>query len=343
MKSKRTNSIRSLWLAASLLLLSDAQSFAQERPDARLIQGAEKEGRLVWWTTTNLDLSQRILERFEKKYPSVKTELFRAGRGPLLNKILAEALAGRHAWDVLSGSGEMYSPLMERKLVVAYRSPESKAFDGSMMGRDGEWMAYHTNTYVLGVNTRMVKSEQAPRSYEALLDSKWKDGKISLDSDAYPILIGLSQAWGKEKTVNYLKRLAGQNPVVKRGNDERVQLTAAGEYPLVMAYASGIARVAQKGAPMEWLPLDPVVVQVNPLQIAARAPHPSAARLFTDFALSKEGQEMVRSGLREPARADVESPSSASLKGFKRVVISPENYREYKENVRVYQEIFRTR
>ncbi|HEY2921272.1 MAG TPA: extracellular solute-binding protein [Candidatus Binatia bacterium] len=345
MKSKRPNSIRSSWLAVFLLLLLSAQSLAQERPDARLIQliqGAEKEAKLVWWTTTNLDLSQRILERFEKKYPSVKTELFRAGRGPLLNKILAEALAGRHAWDVLSGSGEMYSPLMERKLVVPYRSPESKAYDGSMIGRDGEWIAYHTNSYVLGVNTRMVKSEQAPRSYEALLDAKWKDGKISLDSDAYPVLIGLSQAWGKEKAVNYLKRLAGQNPVVKRGNDERVQLTAAGEYPLVMAYASGITRVAQKGAPMEWLGLDPVVVQVNPLQVAARAPHPNAARLFTDFALSKEGQEMVRSGLREPARADVESPI-ASLKGFKRIVIGPENYQNYKEYVRLYQEIFRTR
>ena len=182
-----------------------------------------------------------------------------------------------------------------------------------------------------------MKSEQAPRSYEALLDAKWKDGKISLDSDAYPVLIGLSQAWGKEKAVNYLKRLAAQNPVVKRGNDERVQLTAAGEYPLLIAYASGITRVAQKGAPIEWLPLDPVVVQVNPLQVAARAPHPNAARLFTDFALSKDGQEMVRSGFREPARSDVESPSNAALKGFKRVIIGPENYRDYKEYVKLYQ------
>ena len=74
----------------------------------------------------------------------------------------------------------MYSPLMERQLVVPYRSPESKAYDGSMIGRDGEWIAYHTNSYVLGVNTRMVKSEQAPRSYEALLDAKWKDGKMGI-------------------------------------------------------------------------------------------------------------------------------------------------------------------
>jgi iron(III) transport system substrate-binding protein len=94
---------------------------------------------------------------------------------------------------------------------------------------------------------------------------------------------------------------------------------------------------------MMWLPLEPVVVQVNPLQVAARAPHPNAAQLFTDFALSKEGQEIVRSGLREPARGDVESPSNASLKGVKRVVVAPDSYRDYKEYVKLYQEIFRTR
>ena len=342
MKSKRPNLLRGRWVTAFVLLLLSAQSFAQERPDARVVSGAEKEATLVWWTTTNIDLSQRILDRFEKKYPLIKTELYRAGRGPLLNRILAEALSGRYEWDVLSGSGEMYAPLMERKLVVPYRSPESKAYDKSMMGRDGEWIAYHTNSYVLGVNTHLVKSEQSPRSYEALLDAKWKDGKISLDSDAYPVLIGLSQAWGKEKAVNYLKRLAAQNPVVKRGND-RGELRRR-RIPPGHGLCFGDCPGGQKGAPMEALALEPVVVQVNPLQIAARAPHPNAARLFSDFALSKEGQEMMRSGLREPARADVESPSSASLKGFKRVVvISPENYRDYKETVRLYQEIFKTR
>ncbi|HMF49866.1 MAG TPA: hypothetical protein VK603_14535, partial [Candidatus Saccharimonadales bacterium] len=69
MKSTRPNLLRSRWLTAFLLLLLSAQSFAQERPDARVVSGAEKKATLVWWTTTNIDLSQRILDRFEKKYP----------------------------------------------------------------------------------------------------------------------------------------------------------------------------------------------------------------------------------------------------------------------------------
>ena len=343
MKAKPTKSILSLWLAASLLLFLTAQSFAQERLDAQLIQGAEKEAKLVWWTTTNIDLSQKIVNRFERKYPFIKADLFRAGRGPLLNKILAEALAGRHAWDVISGSGEMHLPLMERRLLAPYRSSENKAYDESMRGKDDDWIAYHINTYVLGFNTRMVKNAEAPRSYEALLDSKWKGGKISLDSDAYPILYGLSRAWGRDKAISYLKRLAAQDPIVKRGNDERAQLAAAGEYPLVMAYATTIERFASMGAPLGWLPLEPIVTQVNPLELAAHAPHPNSARLFMDFALSKEGQEMIRDGLRQPARADVEVVSALSLKGYKRVVVDPDSYQNYRETVKLYQEILATR
>ena len=142
------------------------------------------------------------MNRFERKYPFIKADLFRAGRGPLLNKILAEALAGRHAWDVISGSGEMHLPLMERRLLAPYRSSENKAYDESMRGKDDDWIAYHINTYVLGFNTRMVKNAEAPRSYGALLDSKWKGGKISLDSDAYPILYGLSRAWGRDEAIS---------------------------------------------------------------------------------------------------------------------------------------------
>lgn len=328
---------------AVAVLLSTVDVAGQSQPDPKLIKLAHHEGRMVWWTTTNLDLSRSMLERFEKKYPAIKTELFRSGRGPLLNKIITEALTGRHAWDVLSGSGEMYQPLLERGLVASHRSAESKAFDDTMKGRAGDWVANHVNTYVLGFNTRLVKKEEVPRSYEALLDPRWLDGKISLDSDGYPLFIGLAQAWGREKAVSYFRRLTAQRPVVKRGNDERVQLAAAGEYSLVMAYASTIDRMVHKGAPLAWQALEPVVVQVNPIQLATRAPHSNAARLFIDFALSKEGQEMIRNGLREPARSDVESKATVAIRHFKQVVVGPEDYRDYKDNARLYQEILKTR
>jgi iron(III) transport system substrate-binding protein len=210
--------------------------------DAKLVEGAKREGKLVWWGTLNLDVSKRMLDRFEKKYPFIKTELFRAGRGPLLNKVLAEAVAGRHVWDVLSGTGEMQPSLMERKLLGSYRSPERQKYEEGMQDAGGYWTAMYVNPYVLGYNTNLVKKESVPRTYADLLDSKWRDGKISVDSDAYPILSGLAKVWGREKAVRYLRDLAALEPSVKRGNAERVQLTAAGEYPLLIAYAPASQR-----------------------------------------------------------------------------------------------------
>ncbi len=318
-------------------------SFSHGGPDPKLIEGAKKEGTLIWWTTMTLDQSKQMVDRFEKKYPFVKTELYRTGGGPLLNKILTEARAGRYAWDVLSGRGEMHIPLMERKLLAPYRSPEQMMFEDDMKDKESYWTAFYVNPYVLGFNTRLVKREEVPKTYDALLNPKWKGGKISIDNEAFGLLSGLTDAWGKEKAVAYLKKLAAQDPVPKRGNTEKVQLTVAGEYLLIIAYAPTIERMTQKGAPIDWVPLEPVVVQVNPIQLAAKAPHPNAAKLFIDFALSKEGQEMIRDFFRIPPRIDVEANPPRLIKGYKRIIEGPEGYANFEETVRLYQEIFKTR
>src|SRR4029450_11648872 len=82
-------------------------SWSQSGPDSKLIEGAKKEGQLVYYTTMTLDQSKQTVDRFEKKYPFIKVPLFRTGGGPLLNKIFTESRGGRHDWDVVVGRGEM--------------------------------------------------------------------------------------------------------------------------------------------------------------------------------------------------------------------------------------------
>ncbi len=334
---------RSVIAAALTLCLLTLPSLSQGSADPKVIEAAKKEGKVIWWTTMTLEQSKQMVDRFEKKYPFIKTDLYRTGGGPLLNKILAEARAGRHAWDVLSGRGEMHIPLMEKNLLGLYRSPEQNMFDADMKDKDGYWTAFYVNPYVLGFNTRLVKPDEAPRSYEALLDPKWKGKKISIDTEAFGLLSGLTDAWGREKAIAYLKKLAAQDPVPKRGNTERVQLTVAGEYSLIIAYGPTIERMTQKGAPIDWIPLEPVVVQVNQIQLAAKAPNPNAAKLFIDFALSKEGQEMIRDFFRIPPRIDVDANPPRLIKGYKRVIEGPEGYTNFDETVKLYQEVFKTR
>lgn len=327
----------------ALLFFLPAPSRSQSNSHPKLIEAANKEGELVYYTTMTLDQSKQVVDRFQKKYPGIKVNLFRTGGGPLLNKIFTEALGGRYAWDVVVGRAEMVLPLMERKLITSYRSPETKMIDDQLVDKEGYWTAYYVNSLVLGWNTKLVRKEDVPRTYEALLNPKWKGGLISLDTEAYGMLEVLKRVWGSEKALIYFKRLAALDPVLKRGNTERVQLVVAGEYPLIIAYNQTIQRMTSRGAPVDWIPLEPVVTQVVPVMLGAKAPHPNAGRLFFDFILSKEGQQMLTTFQRIPVRKDVEPDPPRLFRDFKWVIENPEDYKDFNATVKQYLEIFKLR
>ena len=330
-----------LCLLVTAIFLQATISWSQGSP--RLIEGAKKEGKLTYFTTMTISQSKQVADKFQERYPFIKVDLYRTGGGPMLNKILTEALAGRHAWDVLSGRGEMFLPLMGKELLASYRSPEAKKIRADLVDKEGYWTAYYVNPYALGYNTQLVKKQNVPKTYEELLHPKRKGGKISVDTEAYGLLSGLIRAWGREKASSYLKKLAALEPIPMRGNTNRVQLVIAGEFPLIIAYAPTIQRHTSKGAPIDWVPLEPVVVQVNPVMLAAKAPHPNAGKLFIDFVLSKEGQKRLVRFRRIPVREDVEPDPPRLFRGYKRIVESPEGYENFSETVRLYQEIFNLR
>jgi iron(III) transport system substrate-binding protein len=310
---------------------------------SKLIEGAKSEGKVAFFTTMTLSQSKKVVDRFQKKYPFIQPELFRTGGDALLNKIENEARGGLYAWDVASSRGDTVLTLSHDKLLAPFHSPETKMIDKDLVDDDGYWAAYYVNPFVLGYNTNLVKKSDVPKTYEELLDPKWKGGKISIDDSAYGFLIGLMRAWGKEKGVEYFKKLAAQQPSVMRGNTNRVQMAMAGEYPLIIAYAPTIQRETSLGHPMDWVPLEPVPVQVNPLMLSAKAPHPNAGKLFIDFLLSKEGQEMLVGFRRVPVREDVDPKPARLFRGYKRIIEHPDEYKNINETVRLYQEILGVR
>ena len=319
-----------VFAATMTLFFGTHSAHSQSNPYPKLVEGAKKEGEMIFYTTMTLDQSKEVVDRFQKKYPFIKPTLFRTGGGPLLNKILTEARGGRYAWDVVVGRAEMVVPLMERNLLASYRSPETKMIDDDLADKEGYWTSYYVIAYVLGWHTKLVKREDVPRTYEALVDPKWKGGQLSFDNEAYGMLQGLMRAWGREKAIAYFKRIAAIDPSMKRGNTERVALAVAGEYPLTVSYNQTFERMVARGAPIDWVALEPAVVSSFPIMLAAKAPHPNAARLYYDFSLSKEGQEMLRGMQRIPVRKDVEPDPPRLFRGFKRVVENPEDYKNSK-------------
>jgi iron(III) transport system substrate-binding protein len=322
-----------------VLSLLPAPVHAQSSSHSALVEAAKKEGKLVWYTSMAIDTSKPLLDAFLKEYPFIKAELVRAGEEQLMNRILSETRAGRWMFDAVSTSA--MSVLVERRMTVPYLTPERDAFLSEFKDPQGHWTGIFVNNLVLGYNTGMLAAKDAPKNYSDLVDPKWK-GKMLMDSTDYDWFGTLSIVWGKEKTVEYMKRLALQNPLWRRGHGLTAQLLGAGEVPLAWAYNFRLERMKSDGAPVDWIEtFDPIVVTVSGLGLSAKATNPSSAKLLIDFATSKKGQQMVRGMRRIPARTDIEplAPKMDQSK-LKLKAVPKEVYLHLDDYAREFRKIF---
>ena len=327
-----------------LLLLSvfhlgfSFRSVAQDSHTQKLLDGAKKEGALVWYMSASIEDAQAILLAFNKKYPFLKTDFFRAGSARLFNRIMNEARAGKVLFDLVAVRGLETHQLVKAGLLQPYVSPESAAYPAGFKDSKGYWVDYFDSYNVIGYNTQLVAREQAPKSWEDLLDPKWK-GKIALDEENFSWYGAMTQKWGTEKTQRYMRALAKQDIQLRNGQTLIAQLMAAGEFSVAMVLAHRIEKMKEQGAPVAWVTtLDPVTVSLHPIGIAAKAPHPNAAKLFVDFILSKDGQQLLLSIERTPARPGIDTKMEA--RKLKLFPMPPELGERYEQFQKEFREIF---
>ena len=315
-------------------------AWGQSAHEAKLIVEAKKEGGLVWYTAMAIDTAKPLVDAFERKYPFLKVNYIRVGTAQMINRIITETLAGKWDFDAVTVLG--MDALVKRNIFAPYLSPQREAFVDEFKHAQGLWTGVYHNYIVLAYNTKLVSPKDAPKDYPDLLEPKWK-GKIGMDERDYTWYGTLVKVWGSEKTGRYMKQLAQQEPVFRRGHALTAQLVAAGEFSVGWAYAFRIETMKKEGAPIEWIDtFNPIVVEIGGIGLSARAKNPNAARLFIDFALSKQGQGVVRAGQRNPSRKDVEplvaKMDQARLK-LKPVPDEVEN--NLKQYATEYREIFR--
>jgi len=271
---------------------------------AALLEAAKKEGQVVFYTPLNINDSRPLLQRFEQKYPFIKTDLLRMSAEPLLNRILTEDRAGRSVVDVINNT--VINALKKSRLLQAYRSPEHPAYLDQFKDPDGYWASLNNNYFVLGYNTKLVSAKEAPADWQDLLHPKWK-GKIGMDQEEIEWFAATADAWGRERAGRYHRALAQQQIHWRKGHTLISQLIAAGEFPVGIVYAHRIESMKKAGAPIEWVKtVNPVFVAISPVGLSAKAPHPNAARLLLDFMLSKDSQQFLRNSNRLSGRADIE-------------------------------------
>jgi iron(III) transport system substrate-binding protein len=301
---------------------------------------AKKEGSVVVYGAGNVEDWQKLNSAFEKKYPYLKVNLFRGNWEKVRNRVMTEGRAGSYFVDVLQIDGVNGWVLKEEGYLQGHKSAETEAFPEAF--RDPSGMlpcCLDTLTNVIGFNTRLVNQKDAPKSYQDLLDARWKD-KLGMDADEGEWFAGLMTVWGKEKTVDYFKSLMKQNPSLRRGHTLLANLTGAGEFPVaVNLFGYRVMEMKSKGETIELVKADPLMVRPAHLALARRAPHPNAAKLYIDFALSLEGQQIMASSGRTIVRPGVKAKYPELTEGVKLHPIKPEMAKNYEEVSKLYYSI----
>jgi ABC-type Fe3+ transport system substrate-binding protein len=264
-----------------------------------LIEGAKREGKISWYTTLIVDQVVRpVKDAFEKEYPFLHVEFFRGNAERLVQKMLAEYQAKRYDVDIIDGT---VSPTMVRRAGYLQRfySPVLAEYPADLKDSQGYWGTTNLYFFATGYNTKMVKLNEIPKTYEDLLNPRWKGQmrwSTSRGSGA-PIFVGtILNTMGQEAGKTYLQRLKAQNIAKSTASNRQVlDLTIAGEYPLALQIFNHHAYISKTaGAPVDWTPHEPVTATIQTIALAKNSPHPHAAMLLIDFAMSEKGQKVFQ-------------------------------------------------
>jgi iron(III) transport system substrate-binding protein len=288
-----------------IIFLSQSAQGAEVDAQRQLIEGAKKEGKLVFYTSVETEFARVLTSGFEAKYPFVKTDIFRSSHDRIFSRLNVERKAGTFAADVLSvGEFETYH-MQKRGLLTPYKASSAAVYPEGFKDADGYWTDFYDNLIVSAYNTSRVKREELPKSYQELLHPRWRR-RMVLDRNEDRWFANMLYRLGEKKGMEFMLALAKQEVAIRSGRSLITQLMAAGEFDLqIVAYWYRPYLMKKQGAPVDWVSLEPAFVALHPISIVERAPHLNAAKLFVEYVLSEDGQRSLAQRGREPARPGI--------------------------------------
>lgn len=304
-------------LAASVSLVVGGAALAQDRawmePD--LLAAAKKEGKLVFYSSINEQEGLPLMKVFEDA-TGIKVEYVRNSDSGLLSRILVESRAGTQSWDVIQTTAVNKMP---QELLAAIEPSESKHLPEEAKDPAKKWYGVYANYNGPAYNTKKVKAEDLPKTYEELATKKEWAGRIAIDYSDNEWLAAMYKHFGEEKGRKIVKDIiANLKPAIAKGHLGLARSVGAGEYDVALNnYLNLTLNVKMSGGATDYWLMDPVAVFYGQIGVNAKAPHPNAARLLANFMMSKEGQTALTAKGRIPTREDVETNPPGVLKRIK--------------------------
>jgi iron(III) transport system substrate-binding protein len=290
--------IRRQLVCAALCLALGAGAMAQnlatyEGPDRleKIIAAAKKEGGLTLYTTFAEKDLPVLIKPFEDKY-GIKVTVWRAGTSTVLQRTLAEYAARRYTVDAVHFGAPEMEALAREKVLQPVNSPAYKDLQPGSVPAHKQWAATLLSVWVPAYNTNLIKKEDLPKTYEDLLDPKWK-GKLGVEAkndDWFATMVGIMG--GGQKGLQFFRNLVATNGISPRkGHTQLNNMVISGEVPLALTIYNYMPEQARKkGAPIDWFILEPAVARANGVGVTAHAPHPAAALLFHEYFLTDAQQ-----------------------------------------------------
>jgi iron(III) transport system substrate-binding protein len=289
-------------------LLAEINRKPAEQRLKALIDGAKKEAVINHYGSINTPDNDELTRGFAKQYPFIEMRYTRLGAEQVVNRAVTEHRSGVPSADVISLRGTFMPELVDKKIVARYKSPMVAFLRPGFTDSEGIMATTFATGYAMIFNVARVKPGDAPKSYEELLQPRWK-GRLVLDQDAHDWFAGMIDLMGESKAAAFLRRLVTEQGLkLKRNHSLITQLTAAGEHDLFIdGYIHNAVEFKTKGAPVDFVFTSPVIVKPpSIIAITAKTARPHAAALLLDYYLSKQAQEiMAHKQSRWTTRADV--------------------------------------
>ena len=308
---------------------------------AALYEAAKSEGGVEFYASLAVADAEKVLPKFEARYPGVKVNHTRAVGEDLFQRMQTEARAGRTIADVLSVNDQDMHPFLVSDYVAPYDPPEAAVYGADFKDPAHMWTVGVVAIDAIGYNTDLVKPEEAPQFYDDLVDPKWK-GKILIDASSLTnFATHRNRRFGGDlqKTIEYFQKIAANEPELHEGGRAIAQLLAAGQNAVYLgAPALIINDLKAGGAPVDWSKKE-AILEGALLSLASNAPHPNGAKLLINWFLSEDGQQAILDVGRLPARPGMKLPEGMMPDGVKWYVSTADTAQYYDENFKAWVEV----
>src|SRR6266850_194764 len=237
-----------LWLACALpAFAQDGSLLRYEGADRiqKILPAAKKEGSFMLYTSFAEKDLPRLTAAFEKRY-GIKVRVWRSASEKVLQRAVVETSAGRHDFDAVHTSALEMEALYREKVLQPVAPAHGVELLAGALRPHQAWTATYLSFWVQAYNTNAVKKEDLPRTYQDLLDPKWK-GKLGIEARVPEWYATVAMDMGEEKGIRFFRDLVGRNGIsVRTGHSLLNNMVVPGEVPLALTVYNCVADAARR-------------------------------------------------------------------------------------------------